>query len=148
MKIKFYKNSDLKDNEIDIHTNPVLESTWPCLKENLLSSNKKISVINTQNNRQVQVYVKDIVVIQSEERFCNIIMNNGDMYLLNIRLKYVESDLNLESIIRINNTTMINVEYVLEFKSQNNSRIEVFLSNSSSYYVSRYYIKNFRRILS
>ena len=87
------------------------------------------------------------MAIQSEDRFCNVIMKNGAMYLMNMRLKYVESNMNLKNIIRINNTTMINIEYVVKFSAQNNSRIEVILGNNSSYFVSRYYIKNFRRIL-
>ncbi|AMP21274.1 hypothetical protein AZF37_09075 [endosymbiont 'TC1' of Trimyema compressum] len=117
------------------------------MKENLFRTRKTIVVINAQNNKQIQVYIKDIVAIQPEDRCCNVMMKNGAMYLMNMRLKYVENNLNLENIIRINNTTMINMEHVLEFSIQDNSRIELFLGNNSSYFVSRYYIKNFRRIL-
>lgn len=147
MKITFNKNKDLDIETVAIYTNPALESKWSEMKENLFRTQKTVVVINAQNNKKIQVYIKDIVAIQSEDRCCNVIMKNGAMYLMNMRLKYVENNLNLENIIRINNTTMINLEHVLEFSTQNNSRIEVFLGNHSSYFVSRYYIKNFRRIL-
>lgn len=147
MKIKFNKNNELDIETVDIYTNTMLEQNWKEMEEKLCESSKKIGVIDAKNNKQNQVYIKDIVTIQSEDRFCNVVMKNGSMYLMNMRLKYVESNLKLDNIIRINNTTMINMEYVLEFSAQNNSRIEVFLANKSSYFVSRYYIKNFRRIL-
>ncbi|WP_100065492.1 LytTR family DNA-binding domain-containing protein [Miniphocaeibacter massiliensis] len=67
--------------------------------------------------------------------------------MLNMRLKKFEETFIDKNIIRINNSVFININYIKSFQSLKNARIEVVLEGGIKYFVSRYYIKNFRERL-
>lgn len=78
---------------------------------------------------------------------CCVRVITGERYLLNKRLKFVEEDLDDIHFVKINNQTIINTRYITAFSATDHARIKVDLSDSSSYFVSRFYIKNFREII-
>jgi len=79
---------------------------------------------------------------------CNLRLTTGEMYLYTKRLKYAETDFIDSGFIRINNQTIVNIKEVQQFAATSNARIEITLSDSSTYFISRHYIRNFRRALS
>ena len=76
---------------------------------------------------------------------CNVQTLDGSMYLLNQRLKVVKEDLTKTRIMQINNQVLVNLDHVAQFVSASNARIELHLANQLTYYVSRHYLKQFRR---
>ncbi|WKY47763.1 LytTR family DNA-binding domain-containing protein [Eubacteriaceae bacterium ES3] len=147
--MKFIFKTDLrveKDSAM-ILTHPEESSTKKQIEDLLHKNKKNITAINGLNNRNIQVSVDSILVIESEDRMCNLRLKNGEMYLYNKRLKVVEDELLADGLIRINNQTMVNIREVKEFSAASNARIEVILSDGLSYIISRYYVKAFRRAL-
>lgn len=147
MKIKFGADSKLNSDEYMVFTNPSKKYEWKNINRILLKSGETINVIDvkTENNRLLNL--DDIVSLQSEERRCNIVTKDNKMYLLNTRLKTFEEKNTNNDFIKINNGTIINLEYIKEFKALENSRLEVILVNDTKYLVSRYYIKKFKERL-
>lgn len=144
MKIIFGTDSGMDRSIAKVTTHPAEQEHWGDIEEAIHSAEKKIVVINAKNGRNVQILISNIAVIESEDRMCGVCLITGERYLLNKRLKYVEDTLGSPRFLRINNQTIINTTYIQEFTSTDNARIKVSLTDQSSYYVSRYYIKNFR----
>ncbi|WKY44534.1 LytTR family DNA-binding domain-containing protein [Eubacteriaceae bacterium ES2] len=147
MKFIFKTDLNLAKDSALIVTHPEEQALKKQIEGLLQHSKKTIIVIDGLNNRNVQVPVDSILVIESEERMCNLRLKNGDMYLYNKRLKTVEEELLADGMIRINNQMMVNIDEVKAFSAASNARIEVTLSDGSSYLISRYYVKAFRRAL-
>ena len=78
---------------------------------------------------------------------CSVKMKSGELYLINKRLKELES-LNKNNFAKINNQTIINIDEIKEFSSAPNARLEVLLSDKSSYFVNRNYVKIIKERLS
>jgi DNA-binding LytR/AlgR family response regulator len=144
LDIIFQADSGMDRGIMKVMTHPAEKEQWDHFKEAINSAEKKIVVINAKNNRNVQVLLSSIAVIESKDRMCGVRVITGESYLLNTRLKFVEETLNSPRFVKINNQTIINTSYIKEFSSTDNARIEVVLTNGSCYFVSRYYIKNFR----
>lgn len=148
MEIIFEADSGLERSVAKVTTHPDEKEQWGYIEKAIGSSEKKIVVINAKNNRNVQILLSSIAVIQSEDRMCSVRVITGEMFLLNKRLKVAEECLDSSLFVKINNQTIINTSYIKEFSSTDNARIKVLLTDQSSYFVSRFYIKNFRRNLS
>lgn len=144
MDIIFEADSGMDRSITKVITHPAEKEHWGNLKEAINNAEKKIVVINAKNDRNVQILLSSITVIESEDRMCSVHVITGEIYLLNTRLKFVEETLNSSRFLKINNQTIINTSYIKEFSSTDNARIKVILTNGCSYFVSRYYIKNFR----
>ena len=147
MEIIFEADSGLNRSVTKVTTHPAEKEHWGHIKEAIHCTEKKLVVINPKNNRSVQILLSSIVVIESEDRMCNVRVNTGEMFLLGKRLKIVEESLDFH-FIKINNQTILNTTYIKEFSSTDHARIKVVLTDNSSYFVSRFYMKNFRGNLS
>ncbi|MCL6603998.1 MAG: LytTR family transcriptional regulator [Paenibacillus sp.] len=148
MEIIFEADSGLDRSVAKVTTHPDEKEQWGHIEKAIGSSEKKMVVINAKNNRNVQILLSSIAVIESEDRMCSVRVITGEMFLLNKRLKVAEESLDSSLFVKINNQTIINTSYIKEFSSTDNARIKVLLTDQSSYFVSRFYIKNFRRNLS
>lgn len=85
------------------------------------------------------------MAIETEGSMCNVQTLDGVMFLLNQRLKGVNETLANTRIMQINNQVMVNLDHVTQFVAASNARIELHLPNQLTYYVSRHYLKQFRR---
>ncbi|HEY4432672.1 MAG TPA: LytTR family DNA-binding domain-containing protein [Paenibacillus sp.] len=144
MDIIFEADSGIDRSMAKVTTHPAEKEHWGKIKEAINNSEKKIIVINAKNDRNVQILISSITVIESEDRMCSVRVITGERYLLNRRLKFAEECFNSASFLKINNQTIINRCYIKEFSSTDNARIKVILTDDTSYFVSRYYIKNFK----
>lgn len=145
LRIKFIADTALDRDVTKITTHPDEREQWDVIREALHSTEKKMTVINAKNGRHVQVMLSSIAVIETEDRLCSVRLISGDRYLVNKRLKYVQESLESTRFIKINNRTIINLNFIREFSSTDHARIKVILTDDSSYYVNRYYIQQFRR---
>lgn len=148
MKVMFEENQEMQPNEAKIVTHPAEKSKWDRIREAIGQSETELIVIQAKNNRQVRIKLSSVIAIESENRMCGVRVVTGERYLLNQRLKYVEKDFQDTSFVRINNQTMINTTHISNFSAAEHARIQVNLTDGSSYSVSRFYIQNFRRKLS
>ncbi len=148
MKVMFEENQEMQPNEAKIVTHPAEKSRWDRIREAIGQSETELVVIQAKNNRQVRIRLSSVIAIESEDRMCGVRVITGERYLLNQRLKYVEKDFQETSFVRINNQTIINTTHVSNFSAAEHARIQVNLTDGSSYSVSRFYIQNFRRKLS
>ncbi|QKS59089.1 LytTR family transcriptional regulator [Paenibacillus barcinonensis] len=147
MKVYFQESQEMQQNEVKVITHPAERSKWNPIREAIGQLDTELIVIQASNNRNVMVKLSAVTAIESEERMCGVRVITGDRYLLNKRLKYVEKELEDVSLVRINNQTIINIRHISNFAAASHARIQVNLTDGSSYYVSRFYIQNFRRRL-
>lgn len=147
MNIIYAADPELERNTAKIVTHPEERGEWSKIDKAIRDSERKLLVINAKNDRKIQVSLKSVAVIQSEDRFCNVRLITGESYLLNNRLKWVEETLDSSDFLKINNQTMINLSYIREFSASNHARIQVVLQDDSSYFVNRHYLKQFKERL-
>lgn len=145
LEIIFEEDIAMDRGTTKVTTHPAEKEHWANIEVAIQTSEKRIVVINAKNDRNVSIISSSIAVIEPEGRMCSVRVITGEMFLLNTRLKFVEEVLNSPQFIKINNQTIINTSYIKEFSATDNARIKVILTNGSCYFVSRYYIKNFRR---
>lgn len=139
MKINILLDKLINKEDLIIQTNPINSEVAESLKK-YLENGLKITVINATNDRKIQVNINSILAFQSEGHMCSVKMKSGELYLINKRLKELEN-LDEKYFVKINNTTIININEIKEFSSASNARLEVFLSDKSSYFVNRHYVK-------
>lgn len=139
MKINILLDKLINKEDLIIQTNPINSEVAESLKK-YLENGLKITVINATNDRKIQVNISYILAFQSEGHMCCVKMKSGELYLINKRLKELEN-LDEKYFVKINNTTIVNINEIKEFSSASNARLEVFLSDKSSYFVNRHYVK-------
>ncbi|MFS0870312.1 LytTR family DNA-binding domain-containing protein [Paenibacillus xylanilyticus] len=144
MKVIFETDSSMERRIAKVVTNPSEQLHWEGIDEAISHLERKLVVINAKNNRNVQIQPSTILAIESEDRMCSVRVISGERYLLGKRLKFVEEDIDSSHFLKINNSTIINTKHIKAFAATDHARIQVELADGSSYYVSRYYIKNFR----
>lgn len=144
MKLFFTTDKNQAPEITKITTHPEKQTSWPEI-ERALKRQKQLTVINAKNNRNVKLDLHQIVAIETEGNMCNVQTLDGTMYLLTQRLKAVHEELGATRIMQINNQVLVNLDHVAQFVSASNARIELHLANQLTYYVSRHYLKQFRR---
>lgn len=148
MKLIFKTDASITKETALIVTHPQDTLIKQQLERAVVMTEKNITAINPRNSRNIQVPIGTILIVESEERMCNLRLTTGEIYLYPKRLKYAEADFINHGFIRINNQTIINSKVVKQFVPTTNARIELTLSDGSTYFISRHYINNFRRSLS
>ncbi|MBP1041208.1 LytTR family transcriptional regulator [Vagococcus sp. BWB3-3] len=144
MKLFFTTDSEQARDTTKITTHPDKQTSWQEM-ERALSQRKQLTVINAKNDRHVKLELQQVVAIETEGSMCNVQTLDGAMFLLNQRLKSVNEALANTRVMQINNQVMVNLDHVTQFVSASNARIELHLPNQLKYYVSRHYLKQFRR---
>lgn len=146
MNITILLDKLIKKEDLIIQINPTNNELAQNFKKNL-ENGLEITVINSENDRKIKVNIHSILVFQSEGHMCSVKMKSGELYLINKRLKELEN-LNKNYFAKINNQTIINIGEIKEFSSAPNARLEVLLSDKSSYFVNRNYVKIIKEKLS
>ncbi|MGV8906210.1 MAG: LytTR family DNA-binding domain-containing protein [Acetobacterium sp.] len=148
MKLIFKTDKNIAAETALIFTHPNEQGIKQQIEIAIQTNEKTITALNALNNRNIQVPIQAILIVESEERMCNLRLTTGEMYLYPKRLKYAEADFVNNGFIRINNQALINIKEIKQFAPTTNARIEITLSDGSTYFISRHYIENFRRALS
>ncbi|MEO1814913.1 MAG: LytTR family DNA-binding domain-containing protein [Acetobacterium sp.] len=148
MKLIFKTDPNIAAETALIFTHPQEPEIKQQIETAIQMNEKTITALTALNNRNIQLPIRTILIVESEERMCNLRLKTGELYLYPKRLKYAEADFINNGFIRINNQTIVNIKEVKQFAPTTNARIEITLSDGSTYFISRHYIKNFRRALS
>ncbi|WP_321388809.1 LytTR family DNA-binding domain-containing protein [uncultured Enterococcus sp.] len=148
MNIIFKAKEQLGREEVLILTHPEKERDWQQLRQAIEKTERGLTVIDGRNDRTLQIPISAVTSIESEDRWCNIKVVSGGMYLYHKRLKYVEEELTPYGFMRINNQVIINHKEIKQFSATTNARIELLMKDGSTYFISRHYIKAFRRVFS
>ncbi|MGO2084006.1 LytTR family DNA-binding domain-containing protein [Vagococcus sp.] len=138
--------NDLKsENEIDLVSHSVNKETIQKI-ENYLNKETQIKVVEIKNNRNVFINLSDIEVILSLGHMSQVLTMEGKIYYLNKRLKEL-SFLEDGFLCRINQSTILNLEEIIEFNVEQYSRLEVMTKSKNKYLISRHYAKNIKERL-
>ncbi len=148
MKIVFEADDALDRQTAKVVTHPEEKERWTPMREALQQAGEKIGLINAVNDRVVQIPMGQIAAVESEDRMCGVTLITGERYLLNKRLKAAEEDFAAPRFVRINNRTIIGTAHIREFSSAAHARLEVTLNDGSTHAVNRFYIPQFRRVLT
>ena len=147
MKISFSVGENLDVDEYKLFTHLKVKPEWGNIKRILLESNSMLPVVDVKTENNIFVKLSSVISSQSEERRCNVVTVNKNMYLFNMRLKKFEDSFMNESFLKVNNGVIINKNYIKEFSAVENARMEVVLEGNSKYFVNRHYLKNFKERL-
>jgi two-component system LytT family response regulator len=93
------------------------------------------------------VKVDDIDCIESERNYLRIYKGDNS-YLIRNTLGDMEKKLDADKFIRINRSTMVNINCIKELRSQSNSSYLVISNNNRSWTWGRRFRGNLKRILS
>ncbi|WNS42013.1 LytTR family DNA-binding domain-containing protein [Paenibacillus sp. MMS20-IR301] len=145
MEVIFEANAGMNRGTAKVVTHPAEQANWGDIEAGIQTAEQRIVVINARNNRELPVVASTIAVIEPEGRMCSVRLISGEMYLLHTRLKFALDVLDSPQFMKINNQTIINTRHIKEFSATDQARIQVMLTNGDAYFVSRHYIKNFRR---
>lgn len=105
---------------------------------------EKIYGIDALHNRKTAVDVFHIMSIESEGKLCNLKLVTGEMFLYSKRLKYILEDIPAHQFFQINNQTIINKHHIITFETASNARMQVTMKDNSQYFVSRFYLQQFK----
>lgn len=139
--------SDLKSiDEIDIVSHPKNEKTIDRI-ESYLKKGTQINVHEIKTNRIVLIQVSEIESIISIGHISQVLTLEGYNYYLNKRLKDL-SYLQSESLFKVNQSTILNLETIVKFNVEQHSRLMVTTNSKNDYLISRHYAKNIKEKLS
>lgn len=128
--------------------NQDLERLWHKIEQDSIKNNDYIEIISKR--KRELILKKDIIYIESNRNKCQIYLLNGE-YEVYKTLKSFLSELNADKFFRINNYTIINLEYI---KNVNNKKITLInnklftLKRNYSSFVEAYhnnYMKRFKQ---
>ena len=112
-----------------------------------LQRSTQIHVNDIKTNRIVLIDLADIEVITSLGHVSQVLTSTGEKYFLNKRLKEL-APLEKESLVKINQSTILNLKTISQFNVEDYSRLNVMTQSQNSYLVSRHYAKQIKERLS
>lgn len=146
LRINHIWNELKSRDEIDLISHPVNQEKLEKIVT-YLNRDMQLNVIELKNNRTVLIHVSDIEVITSLGHMSQVLTVEGKQYYLNKRLKelgYLEN----ESLFKINQSTILNLETIIEFNVEQYSRLMVTTKSEHDYLISRHYAKTIKERLS
>lgn len=146
LRINHIWNELKSRDEIDLISHPVNQEKLEKIVT-YLNKDMQLNVIELKNNRTVLIHVSDIEVITSLGHMSQVLTVEGKLYYLNKRLKelgYLEK----ESLFKINQSTILNLETIVEFNVEQYSRLMVTTKSEHDYLISRHYAKTIKERLS
>lgn len=146
MKINYSWDITYKTDEVAIQANPVNKKIIQQI-ENYLIQEPQLEVINPKNERKMKLAYSQIQTIEAMDHLSKVYTQDNKVYYTKGRLKELEK-LSNYGIIRINNSTMLNLREIQSFKSGKYSRLEVLTKNMQVHLVSRHYAKQIKEELS
>lgn len=145
MKINYFWDKNYEVNQIGIRLNPV--NRHLSLKINLILENsKKLNVVDPLSDRKLYIKYDEIYLIEAMDNFSKIYTFNRKVFYARGRLKDFESK-KIDGISRINNSTMLNLTDVVNFRQGLYARLEVETKDGEIHIVSRHYAQKIKEVL-
>ncbi|KOP71477.1 hypothetical protein AMS59_18845 [Lysinibacillus sp. FJAT-14745] len=145
MKFNYIWKNNQSSSEIEIISNPSNKKLLSTFEQHF-SQSITLSATDFKTNRQVVIELNDIEAIEASGHFTKIFLIDGTELLLNKILKelsYLESF----GLVRINNSTILNLKQIRAFASGSHARLEVITKQQNKYIVSRHYAKSIKEKL-
>lgn len=137
MKTLFFYDKNIPKDEAHVILNPknlALESKF----NSIFLNQTEILLINPTNQRKVKTSLYLVESIYSFSHLCKVQLITGEIYYWQKRLKELDS-LEDEGFYRINNTTILNISLIDNFRAHSNARLEVSTRSGNHYLISRHY---------
>lgn len=145
MKFLFSWNDSKEKELVEIISHSQNKQTLVDLV-NRLNQSKTLTCNHPSSNRKQAIPIQDIESIISLGHVSKVILTNQDYYFYPKRLKELVF-LEAEGLYQINQSTIINLEYVQQFQSEKHARLELTTTHQNNYVVSRHYAKNIKEKL-
>lgn len=145
MKINLTWDPGYPIGEIGLQLNPEDSAIIPPL-ERLLSQSPYLSAIDPRNNRELKIELVQIISITAMDHLSKVYTKNKQILYIKGRLKSLDT-LEGHGIMRINNSTMLNLAEVKSFRNSSYARLEVVTYDDQTFQVSRYYAKRIKEVL-
>lgn len=142
MKIDYLWDSNLDKDIMGVRLHPS--------NKNLIidiQRESRLAVINPQNERQIYLNYRDVLILESMDNWSKVYTVNGSVFYVKKRLKELEY-LTKYKICRINNSVILNLKEITGFKNGKYARLEVVTKDEQIFIVSRHYAKQIREVLS
>lgn len=111
-----------------------------------LTDGERLTVVDPRNQRTYKLGYNEIVVIEALDRQSRVQTITGRIYYVNGRLKAIVG-LSNHGLVRINRSTILNLEHVVSFGTEKYARLIVEVDDGRQYVVSRHYAKQIREVL-
>ena len=144
MKVTILENSS-KETEIIIRCDKITDEIL-LLAEKIRNSKDKISVYD-ENMETTLILIEDILYCEYVDR--SVYLYTIDkMYKTNLALIQLEENYLPENFIRCSKSFIVNINFIEKFKSELSGRLIATLENNEQIYISRHYVKLFKKKLN
>lgn len=99
-----------------------------------------------ENGRILLIHIQDIMYCTSENSRTIIVTEKGS-YFASESLASFEEKLDLKGFVRVHRAFIVNIEHIEELEPMNSYKYNIVLRNKQSIPVSRFYMKDVRKIL-
>lgn len=145
MKIKWFFDPQLDRNQANIS----LHSSQRHLIsrfEQTFQEEPILEVIDPQTNRKTYLSVTKILAIEAMDHLSKVYLLHEEVVYAKGRLKDFAYLANA-GLVRINNTTIINLNEIKSFQTERNACLSVYTTQAQVFRVSRHYVKMIRQQL-
>ena len=141
MKINIQINENIEDVNIDIVC-PQLTAEI----ERILAAIRMLDhqLTGTKNGETYLIDIRKIIYIESVDRQC-FLYTEKNIYETNSKLYELEQQLNEFGFIRINKSTLINLQKIQSLKAEINRKIRITLCNKEQIIASRKYADELKK---
>ncbi|MBS9784533.1 MAG: response regulator transcription factor [Oceanivirga sp.] len=146
MKVNLSINSSVKDTVINIETNEITDEIMQLI--NMLENFEKLDkIIAVKNDRKYLLSIKEVVRFYAQDKKVYLTHNNED-YIVKYYLYELEEKLDKNMFIRVSNSEIMNINYIESLDTSFSGSIKVKTKTGIITYVSRGYLKEFKKILN
>lgn len=148
MKVNHIKDNLVDETSVNVITNEVNKNDYMYIKDLILSSSSNVIGRDLDTGIDFKVTDKDIIYFETYERDVCFITVENKLLVLKLSMKKLEELLsNRRYFIKVNKTTIINVNHVEEVSYHSNMRFQILLSNDYKQVVNRSYFNNFKKCI-
>ncbi|WP_297079095.1 LytTR family DNA-binding domain-containing protein [uncultured Enterococcus sp.] len=145
MKLNWFFEPNRDSEKIDIHLHPTNKNVASQITS-LLQPERKLEVSDPITQRKSYVTCRDVFWIESMDHVSKLYTLDQQVFYLKGRLKEF-NNLVEWGLIRINNTTILNLNQVISFQTDRNACLTVYTKNEHYFRISRHYTKAIRQQL-
>ena len=141
MKINIQINENIEDVNIDIVCPQMTAEI-----ERILAAIRMLDhqLTGTKNGETYLIDIRKIIYIESVDRQC-FLYTEKNIYETNLKLYELEQQLNEFGFIRINKSTLINLQKIQSLKAEINRKIRITLCNKEQIIASRQYADELKK---
>lgn len=145
MKIKWFFDTQLDRNQANISLHPSQRHLISRF-EQTFQEEPILEVIDPQTNRKTYLPVTKILAIEAMDHLSKVYLLHEEVVYAKGRLKDFAYLANA-GLVRINNTTIVNLNEIKSFQTERNACLSVYTTQAQVFRVSRHYVKMIRQQL-